>query len=193
VQESLETERRVYAQMTLEAWYDLVRSGIATGQRYDPRGILPAGDSMSVEMIQAIREDRAVPGRDDLGPTLALPLKVRGEVIGVLDAHKPAGASRWTEDEVALLQALVDQLGVALDSARLFQETQRRASREQAIRRITERMRSTVDIEAILQNTIAEVAQVLGVPRAYVRLGTESELLDAGARDAEGEPAPAGD
>jgi GAF domain-containing protein len=87
----------------------------------------------------------------------------------------------------------VEQVGTTLESARLFQETQRRAAREQAIRRITERMRGAVDVEAILQNTVAELARALGVPRAYVRLGTESELLGSSTQDVESEPLPAGE
>jgi hypothetical protein len=74
---------------------------------------------------------------------------------------------------------MVDQLGAALESAQLYQDTQRRAAREQAIRQITERMRSAVEVETILQNTVSELAKALGVPRAYVRLGTEAELLSS--------------
>ncbi len=54
-------------------------------------------------------------------------------------------------------------------------------------------MRGAVDVEAILQNTVAELARALGVPRAYVRLGTESELLGSSTQDVESEPLPAGE
>jgi GAF domain-containing protein len=95
---------------------------------------------------------------------------------------------------VELLQRLVDQLGAALESAQLFQETQRRAAREQAIRQITERMRSAVEVETILQNTVSELARALGVPRAYVRLGTEAELLSSRRTEAgDGNSQPDGD
>ncbi len=170
VQESLETERRAYGQMTLEAWHDLVRGGFGAGQRYDPQRVLPAGDSMRAEMLQAMKEERAVAGRDDLGPTMALPLRVRGQVIGVLDAHKPAGRGRWTEDEVALFEALVDQLGVALDSARLFQDTQRRAAEDRLVGEITSRLRATLDIDTVLQTAVREVGSALGAAKVDLRL-----------------------
>jgi GAF domain-containing protein len=80
------------------------------------------------------------------------------------------------------LEAIADQLGEALESARLYQETQRRAAREEAIRQVTEHMRSAVDVEAILQNTVTELAKALGAPRAYVRLGTETELQPGGGQ-----------
>jgi GAF domain-containing protein len=111
------------------------------------------------------------------GPALALPLQVREETIGVLGFYRDPEDGDWTPGETELLQRLVDQLGAALESAQLFQESQQRAAREQAIRQVTERMRSAVDVEAILQSTLVELAKVLGAPRAYVRLGTEAELL----------------
>jgi adenylate cyclase len=119
------------------------------------------------------------------GAALALPLKVRSDVIGVLSLHKDPDEGDWAPAEIELVQRLVEQVGTTLESARLFQETQRRAAREQAIRRITDRMRGAVDVETILQSTVAELARAMGVPRAYVRLGTESELLGTGPLDSE--------
>ena len=111
------------------------------------------------------------------GPALALPLKMREDVIGVLSFHKDPEDEAWTSSEMETLHRLTDQLGVALESAQLFQLTQRRAAREQAIRQVTDQMRRAVDVEAILKSTVAELAEALGVPRAYIRLGTEVELL----------------
>ncbi len=208
-QQALEATRRAYAQLSREAWTDLLGARPLLGYSLLRQSLLPVEGEWQPEMLEAlrtggtvVREDGAhsgdgpgvVPeGEGAKGSLLALPLKVRGDVIGALSIHRDPGQEGWTSAEIELAQRLVEQIGTALESARLFQETQRRAAREQAIRRITERMRSTVDIEAILQNTMAEVARALGAPRAYVRLGTESELLGGGARDAEGEPLPAGD
>jgi GAF domain-containing protein len=100
-------------------------------------------------------------------------------VVGVLSFYKDSPDEVWTARETELLRRLVTQLGVALESAQLFEETQRRAAREQSIRQVTERMRSAVSVEDILQSAVTELARALGAPRAYVRLGTEAELLGA--------------
>jgi GAF domain-containing protein len=176
LQQSLEAERRAYGQLSLVDWQRLSRTRPQLERRYDPGGVLVDDGEWREEMRRAVQDGAVVSGELDSMFTLAVPLRVRGQVIGVLDAHKPKEAGGWTEDETALLQTLVDQLGIALDSARLYQETQRRASREQAIRQITEKMRRTVDVETILQSTVAELAKALGAPRAYVRLGTDEQL-----------------
>ncbi len=109
--------------------------------------------------------------------TALVPIKVRDEVIGVIDAHKPQGAGRWTADEIDVLETLTDQLGVALDSARLYQETQRRASRERLIGEVTARVRETLDVDAVLQTAIREVGEALGLAEVEVRMGSGQHPL----------------
>jgi GAF domain-containing protein len=176
LQASLEAERRAHGQLGLVDWQRLNRTRAQLEQCYDPQGRLPDPSERREEVDRAVQDGAVVPGELDGMPNLAVPLKVRGQVIGVLDAYKPQETGSWTEDEIALLQTLVDQLGIALDSARLYEETQRRAAREQAIRQITEKMRRSVDVETILQSTVVQLSKVLGASRAYVRLGTEGQL-----------------
>lgn len=54
---------------------------------------------------------------------LALPLIVRGDVIGVLDVQS-VKASAFSEEDVSILQVLADQVALAIDNARLLQESQ---------------------------------------------------------------------
>jgi GAF domain-containing protein len=172
VQQSLETERRAYGQMTLEAWRTLIRTGIGSGQRYDPQGILPAGSAWPQTMVEAMKEGSSVAGGDGPGATLAVPLRVRGQVIGVLDAHKPVGTGEWTEEEISLFQALVEQLEMALDSARLYQDAQRRAMEDRLVGEVTAHLRATMDVDAVLQTAVREVGSALGIERVELRLQT---------------------
>jgi GAF domain-containing protein len=166
------------------------------GYSFAQQAVVPSQGDWQPEMIEAIQTGQAVVrnpeptggerlaaarvGDGDGGQALALPLKVREEVVGALSFYKDVEGGAWTPAETELLGRLVEQLGAALESAQLYQETQRRAAREQSIRQVTEQMHRTVDVEAILQNTVVELAKALGVPRAYVRLGTEAELLRNG-------------
>ncbi len=191
-QRALEATRRAYDQLSRQAWTEFLSSQTRQGYGLVGQSVVPVEGSWQPEMVLALRTGEAVVGEggssdnpkdDDAASVLALPLKVREDVIGALSLHKHPDEEGWTSAEIDLVQRLVDQVGTTLESARLFQETRRRAAREQAIRRITEQMRRSVDVETILQDTIAEVARALGVPRAYVRLGTESDLPGADAQD----------
>lgn len=169
-QESLEAERRAYGELSLEGWRELFQTRRDLEQRYDPYKILPADGRWREEMVRAIQETRMVSGQDSSSATLAIPLKVRDRVVGVLDAHKPAGAGDWTEDELILLQALVEQLGVAVESARLFEDTRRRAAQDRLISQVTMRMRGSLDVRRVLETTADELYETLGLDKVVIRL-----------------------
>jgi GAF domain-containing protein len=171
-QESLEAERRAYGELSRETWRELLRAQPALGFRRDRHGFSPAGDLWRPQMKAALQTGEITPGDGD-GRTLAIPIKVRGQVIGVIDAHKPSEAGEWTAEEVALMETLTDQLGVALESARLYQDTQRRAARERLTGEVTARMRETLDMETVLKTAVQEVQEALGLPEVIVRLTTQ--------------------
>lgn len=187
-QEALEAAQRAYGELSREAWGQLLRSRLSQGRdgglgyRSYERGVIPCDDPMSEEATLALEIGTTVQSTGSQNGdrhSLAIPIRVRGQVIGVLETYKPASAGSWSPEEVALLERIVEELDPALESARLYRDTQSRAARERAIRQVTEEMRRAVNVEAILQNTVVELARALGAPRAYVRLGTEEQILSS--------------
>jgi PAS domain S-box-containing protein len=129
------------------------------------------------EMDQALQQGRPATARLDEGSEertgLAVPITLRGQVLGVLGVESPDGDHQWTEDDMALIEAVSDQLGQTLESARLFADTQRQAERERLIGEITSKIRASANVQDILETTAVELAQALGTSRAMVRLGLE--------------------
>jgi GAF domain-containing protein len=125
------------------------------------------------ELVHVVRDD-ADSEQAELRAALAAPIKVRGETIGVLDLQETDQARQWTQDEMELIQSVADQLGQALESARLFEETQRRARYEALTRQITDRIRSRAEVDTMLQTAIQELSRSLGAPRVFVRLASEA-------------------
>jgi GAF domain-containing protein len=148
-------------------------------------GIRPASDLWRPEIERAVMEGEAVAvqapstgwGQDGDDSkeraALAIPITLRGQTLGVIGVEELAGERHWTEDEIALVQSVSEQLGQALESARLFADTQRSAERERLIGEITAKIRASTDMKAILETTAAELGQVLGTSRAVVRLSTQ--------------------
>jgi GAF domain-containing protein len=101
---------------------------------------------------------------------LAVPLKVRDQVIGVVNLRKTSPGKSWTEEENGLIETLTEQLGLALESARLYQDTQRRAAREQMSAQVTSRMRESLDLETVLKTAVSEMRQALGLEGVIVQL-----------------------
>jgi GAF domain-containing protein len=128
-----------------------------TGYVDGPAGLVPA-------------EEGGMPGPVSAGNVLSVPLKLRGEPIGVLEFYHEDATRAWSEDERALVEALADQAALALENARLLDETQSRAQREQLINEITARIRASMDMETILQTTTEELSKALNLSRARIRL-----------------------
>jgi GAF domain-containing protein len=131
-----------------------------------------------IEKVVAEGRPSAARGGDDGQERagLAVPITLRGQLLGVIGVEAPAGKTEWSEDEIALVQAVGEQLGQALESARLFADTQRRAERERLVGEIAAKIRSSTDLQAILETTAVELGQLLGTSRARVRLAAEGPV-----------------
>lgn len=97
-----------------------------------------------------------------------VPLTVRGHEIGLLELE--GSRPTWSDQERALAEAVATQVALALDSARLFDQTQRLAGRERLINEITARIRASASVAAILQTAARELAQAMNVPHAVARI-----------------------
>ena len=172
---ALQSTRRAYSDLAHEDWINLLQSGSELSFRSDRRGTNPATGVWTPEMRQAWIEESTVVANhneaEDEVHTLAIPIKVRGNVIGVLQTHKNKPAGNWTQEEQAMLETILEQIGVALDSARLYQETQIQANNERMIGEISARMRQTLDIETVLQTAARELRSALDLAEVEIRMG----------------------
>ncbi|MBN1584524.1 MAG: GAF domain-containing protein [Anaerolineae bacterium] len=167
VQESMEAERRALGEMSREAWRSLLHAQPDLGYVSDAQGVGPAGDLWEPQMEQAFSNGQTT-AREGSRDALSVPITVRDQVIGVVDGRKPDGTP-WMADEIALWEAMAEQLNVALEGARLFRETQGRAAREQLTREIADRMRASINWDELMQTAVQEMATALGASRAFVQ------------------------
>lgn len=107
---------------------------------------------------------------------LATPLKLGDEIIGVLGIRDDDPERRWTEEEIALIEAVSEQMSLALENARLFDETGRRASRERLIADVTRRIWASGELEQVMQTAVEQLGKTLDASRVIIRLGTEEQL-----------------
>ncbi len=169
----MESERQIYQQMERKDWATLVAAMAAPGLVRNQQGLTPAPTELHPRMARAL--EQVTPVTDGAARAVATPLKVRGQVVGVVDARKRAGAGDWTPDELQLLETLGEQLDSALDSARLYQNSQLLANRERFTREIADKMRRAVDMNDLIKTTVEEMAAVLNAPVTFVQLAQPAE------------------
>jgi GAF domain-containing protein len=172
VQEKLAATDQAEDGQAYRAWRELFQTRSDLGFLSEPHGTIPAGELWEPQMEAAFQTERATTGVEaGTGPrTVAIPIRVRDQVIGIVDGRKPEGQGDWTTEEIELLTTLVEQLEVALESAQLYEETERRAAREQIVGQVTRRMRQTLDVESVLRVAVEETRQALDLPEVLVRL-----------------------
>ncbi|MBI2087480.1 MAG: GAF domain-containing protein [Deltaproteobacteria bacterium] len=109
-----------------------------------------------------------------------LPINVRGTTLGILNlASREKG--RFSEREKVILSSVSHQLGLALDNARLFKETQRNLERIQALQEIDRAVTSTLDLRTVLDLLLEKIDLFFPYPSATtVRLlNRETGVLEA--------------
>jgi len=119
--------------------------------------------------VYELRPGAAEPAAGAASRPIEIPLRVRGEVIGTLELHGRA-PDELSLEEQAVLEATASQMSVALESAVLFEETQRRSRREQLINRIADQMRTSLNPETIMRNGIRELGKALRATQVVVQL-----------------------
>lgn len=110
-------------------------------------------------------------GDSDLN--LAVPITVRGEVIGAFGFSGQTLVDLSDED-LALIEAVVDRVGLALENLRLVDQTARRVEYEQIVNEITSKIVGSTDVNYILQTTVRELGRVLRVRETTVKLRGEN-------------------
>jgi len=108
--------------------------------------------------------------------TLAVPVKFRDQVIGIIHIEAAETNRKWTDDEITMVQSISDRAAFALENARLFEETSRRAEQEETIARVTSQIGASTDFNRILQTTVEELGRTLGATRTFIKLETSTEV-----------------
>ncbi len=91
---------------------------------------------------------------------LAIPVIVFDRMIGVLGLHRPEPGP-WSSGDVALAEAVAREIGLALHTAQLLDENERRLGEQAALLKAAQTVTSELDLDAVLQRLVDEVAELL--------------------------------
>jgi signal transduction histidine kinase len=131
-QEVLKQVEHLNRRLTGEGWEEFVAQVPITGYYFkkNPGFFLgPSSEAWLAPMRQAAQQRHLVkantPGNGhEPKAELAVPLLLRGEVIGVLGVKREE-VQDWNEEEVSAVEAVASQVAMALENARLSQEQEK--------------------------------------------------------------------
>lgn len=161
---ALRQVQEVYDEFTRAEWSRTVVQAGQPGFRYQLGRIEMLEHQMQdPEVVSAIKNGEAsTRNGDKKRSSVAVPVKLRGEVIGVLHIESSEPGKTWHEDDISLMEGVAERAAFAMENARLFQEARRRAAKESLISEATARISTALNIENILRTTAEELERVLG-------------------------------
>ncbi|HNW94619.1 MAG TPA: GAF domain-containing protein [Anaerolineaceae bacterium] len=100
---------------------------------------------------------------------LALPLKAGGSVLGVLDVQSDQ-PDVFTEEDMVVLSALADSIGLAVHKVRLYSELEERTEQRDVIAGLTEAISSILDLDTLLNKVAQMIHSQLKYPFVHIFL-----------------------
>jgi GAF domain-containing protein len=145
----------------------------------------PVSETAWTETLQqAVRLNQTVQDHGTDRRVVAVPLRVRGQVIGAMEFELDEQNPLLPED-LSLLEEVSEQFGLAAETNRLFESSQRIAQREALVNEIATRLQTTNNVEMTLTTAARSLKEVLKAERVAIRLGKptgQAEPISTGGR-----------
>jgi GAF domain-containing protein len=106
------------------------------------------------------------------GGHLSIPIKLRGEVIGSVDVRSPDNRP-WDQDELDIVTAIIERAAIAMENARLLEESQRLASKEAKIGEVTAKISASINMRNVLQTAVEELGHALPGSEVVIQFQTD--------------------
>jgi len=114
-------------------------------------------------------------GLGDEDPTeraaeIEVPLALRDQIIGQISM---SGKDEWTPDQRSMIETIATQAALALENARLVEESQTAATRERLVNEITAKIWSSPTIDGILQTAVKELGRAMDASEVNIEINVE--------------------
>jgi GAF domain-containing protein/HAMP domain-containing protein len=157
----------LYSVLSKDSWRKIEQSEGFKGYQYDQSGTSPLTIGSYEEMDNGHQP----------GESIAIPLTIRDQKIGTMTVWPGTGG--FLPDDINFLNEVSIRISQAMESARLFNEIQRRAENEKRVRQVSTHMRETLDIESVLRTAVEDIFDAFKLSQISVDLTpTDSLVLD---------------
>ncbi|HLO17870.1 MAG TPA: GAF domain-containing protein [Anaerolineales bacterium] len=170
-QRALNESRAMFEKYTQQEWTSFVRQIKQPGYVFDGKQVVPLDNNAKREAAKAAAQTGRLSLKKE-SDSIAIPIKLRGQTIGVLDVRSKRGERQWKQDEITLLEAAAERAALALENARLVESAQRRAARERAIGDISAKIGAVSNLESILQAAVEELGRKIGATEVSLEISS---------------------
>lgn len=155
--------------LELKAFRGFRPTDTAALDAFDGPGIIARVARTGVaENVADVRKDPDyIPEIPDTVSELAVPLKIDGDVLGIINVESPEPGA-FSESDERVLASFAEQVSVAIHTAQLHEQLQTKARREALLNKMIAAVHQTRDLDEILSIPCLGLAEALDVERTYV-------------------------
>jgi GAF domain-containing protein/HAMP domain-containing protein len=164
--ESAEQVTALNRRLTREGWRDYLA-------QLNSRVVVEAGTGEDGNgHVSALSDPNGGSNHDDADNEhkVQVPILLRGEVIGEIELEPDETTNALSDEDMGLITHVAENIGLALDNARLYTETQRRVTELDALNRISQAVTTELDLESLLNVIGEQVRQIFDVQNVYIAL-----------------------
>ena len=155
---ALDEAQNAFEKYIQQEWGKFANQMKHTGFVYDGKRVTTLEESRQQEKRKNVLQTGRL-SLEKKSSAIAVPIKLRGQTIGMLDVRSKSGQREWTQDELTLLEAAAERAALALENARLLETSQRRAVRERTIGEIISKIGAVSHLDSIMQTTVEELGR----------------------------------
>ena len=123
------------------------------GQQGITGWVAQAGEPLLVNDVTKDPRYHLVEELSDTRSELAVPIRAKGEVIGVLDVQSTQ-LNAFDRDDLFTLSTLADQVSVAIENAQLYKQTQNRLSEVFTLYTLAKQVTSSLELNTVLDSIV---------------------------------------
>ena len=169
-QRALAEARSTFERYVKQDWSNFAHQVRRTCYTFDGKHVIAMDSSTKRDHPRAALQTGSLVLEKGAVSSISIPIKLRGQIIGILDVRSRKGPREWSRDEIVLLEAAAERAALALENARLLESAQRRAARERTIGEISGKIGSASDFNSILRTTVEEMGRRIGASEVIFEL-----------------------
>jgi GAF domain-containing protein/HAMP domain-containing protein len=179
VERNLKELESAYGRFTSENWKRVSVGGPAASKGYRFDNVRIEAITEVPELVGAVLKTGTPMSSNGSSPDaekehkVAIPIKLRGQAIGVISLKLKEG---YDSNTISVIELAAERLASAMESARLYEEARLRADREQSISRVTTAISASTEYDQILQTTVREIGSILSDTEVAIQILDEPTI-----------------
>jgi len=173
----LNEAQRTSGSFLRESWRVLQTQEESVGYQISENKLKPLSKHLTSAQINKAISSKETVKESGNNATLSIPIRLRDEVIGVMDIRVP-DEHDWDPDEIDVAEAVAERLSLALEASLLLKSTQRQAEIERITADISTKIGATTQFDSILRTAAEELSRVLGGSEVLVQIQSQALELE---------------